>query len=148
MCVCVCVRVMPRFSNINIAFAIIHHIYSLHTSALCVCVCVCVCQLPIAPHVGGDVCVCVCGTPNDFNNLKAFAIIQHLSTAMFALQQCLDLFARRDLPSLSARHEIYEQSPCSYRTLCVCVCACALYYLRGQVAFKVLNALAKGKGEG
>ena len=26
--------------------------------------------------------VCVCVTPNHFNNLKAFAIIEHLSTAM------------------------------------------------------------------
>ena len=42
-------------------------------------------------HVYVCVCVCVCVTPNHFNKSKAFAIIQHLSTAMSALQQCLDV---------------------------------------------------------
>ena len=49
-------------------------------------------SVPARPcHCTVFVClyVCVCVTPNHFNNIIAFAIIHHLSTAMFALQQCL-----------------------------------------------------------
>ena len=38
---------------------------------------------------GGGLCVCVCVTPNHFNKCKAFAIIHHHSTALFALCVCV-----------------------------------------------------------
>ena len=41
---------------------------------------------------------CVCVTPNPFNKSKVFAIIQHLSTAMSAPQQCLNFRPSASLP--------------------------------------------------
>ena len=51
---------------------------------MCVCVCVCVCVC--------GVCVCVCvWRPIISTKTIAFAMIHHLSTALFALQHSLDI---------------------------------------------------------
>ena len=56
------------------------------------------------------VCVWVGGwvgvTPNHFNNLKAFTVIQHLSTAIFALQQCLVFRPMRPFLPLSTTRRL------------------------------------------
>jgi hypothetical protein len=51
-------------------------------------------------------CVCVCVMPNHFNKSKAFAIIQHLSTAMSVLQQCLDVRPMRPFLPLSTTRRL------------------------------------------
>ena len=47
--------------------------------------------------------------------------LHHLSTALFALQQCLASSAPSGLSSLSARHERYVQVSGAYRTLQPCM---------------------------
>ena len=76
------------------------------------------------------VCVCVCVTPNHFRNLKAFAIIHHLSTAMSALQQCLVVRLPRPLLPLGTTRRLYTVFLCPLpRPVCVCARACASAYL-------------------
>ena len=80
----------------------------------------------------------LCVTPNHFNKPKAFAIIQHFSTAMFALQQCLDLRPMRPFPPLSTTRRLCTgvgawacgDAGCgrrmtTARSVCVIVCVCA-----------------------
>ena len=78
-------------------------------------------------HVCVCVCVCVCMTPNHFSKSIAFAIINHFSTALFALQQCLDPRPMRLFLPLSTTRRLYTaimpcipECPCS--DPCVCMC--------------------------
>ena len=130
MCVCVCVYVC---------------VY------VCVCVCVCVCGRKNNIKEGGPhgsrapsgrlrrqlekdkklqsrcvcVCVCVCDAQS-CNTSKAFAIMHHHSTAMFALQQCLVFrpFAAFP-PSLDDMKTMNSHPVPLPRPVCVCVCVCA-----------------------
>ena len=66
-------------------------------------------------------CASVCG-PIISTNSVAFANIHHLSTTLFARQQCLD-FAPRHFSSLFALQQGYVQGVHPYRTLLpTCVC--------------------------
>ena len=109
MCVCVCVT--PKTSK-SCSNCEVQHSYVLRSfiSETCVCVCVSVCTLGSLHHTSplySSVCtaamfgcMCFCVMPNILIKLIAFAIIHHQSTALFALQQCLDV------------------------CVCVCVCVC------------------------
>ena len=81
--------------------------------------------------------VCVYVTPNHFRNLKAFAIIHHLSTAMSALQQCL--VVRLPRPSLPLG---------ATRRLCVCVCVFRSIgrALEGTFSHLCFPGVSHGKG--
>ena len=54
--------------------------------------------------------LCVCVTPNYSTKSIVFAMIQNLSTALFALQQCFSFSAPCGFSSLSARQQDYVQS--------------------------------------
>ena len=77
-----------------------------HACVHVVCVCVCV-----------RVCVGVCATPNHFNKSMAFAIIHHLSTAWFALQQCLVAPPHVAFPSSQHDTKAIYRPSCAYHSV-------------------------------
>jgi len=102
-------------------------------------------QLPAScmkPNAAGctlqqNVCVCVCDAQS-FRNLKAFAIIHHLSAVMSALQQYLVVRLPRPSLPLGTTRRLYTVFLCPLprpaELVCVCVCVRARVRTRAHMS--------------
>ena len=81
---------------------------------------------------------CVCVKPNHFRNLKAFAIIHHLSAVMSALQQYLVVRLPRPSLPLGTTRRLYTVFLCPLprpaELVCVCVCVRARVRTRAHMS--------------
>ena len=98
------VETLGNMQQEGLASVLLLHPASLFRASVLPCV-----EAPMSESTVLCVCVCVCVTPILFSQINSFAIIQHLSIAMFALQQCLDS------PPAEPFHPLSTDSKAMYR---------------------------------